>query len=447
MGVGVNTTDPLAQSVHGTNPQNLLEKITRLKIYANLYWKEFCFGITAEHLVDRAMDLKYFGGTFGGNSKPSNFLCLVLKMLQLQPEKEIVIEFIKNEDFKYVRVLGAFYLRLVGKPVDIYKYLELLYNDFRKIRHRTHQGWELVRVDEFIDELLTKDYACDIALPHLPKRWSLEELSMLPPRKSLAVEDLDDESDDEATLQTPNQADKQTTDRQGGGAQVEGQDSRSARHSKRRAADNLDERHERDHHESRVRASSPRSRETRKDAHSHRDRDRPRKRSTSREQGQGRKRDPASRDRRGRRRSMSSSSSSSSSSSPSPQRRADRGGYKSRRSPEGRSKRSGYKGSNRRHRSYSRSYDRSYGRSKRRRSRSPRSRSKDRRSSSGSDSSVERYRRAEKRKERASRGEKKSKQPNKEKGGQDKSKESGGKEGSVEFWNDQRAKLGLKPLK
>lgn len=434
MGVGVNTTDPLAQSVHGTNPQNLLEKITRLKIYANLYWKEYCFGITAEHLVDRAMDLKYFGGTYGGNNKPSNFLCLVLKMLQLQPEKEIVIEFIKNEDFKYVRVLGAFYLRLVGKPVDIYKYLELLYNDFRKIRHRTHQGWEVVRVDEFIDELLTKDYACDIALPHLPKRWSLEELSMLPPRKSLAVEDLDDESDDEATLQTQNQADKQTTDRQGGGAQVEGQDSRSARHSKRRAADNLDERHERDHHESRVRASSPRSRETRKDAHSHRDRDRPRKRSTSRER------------RRGRRRSVSSSSSSSSSSSPSPQRRTDRGGYKSRRSPEGRSKRSGYKGSSRRHRSYSRSYDRSYGRSKRRRSRSPRSRSKDRRSSSGSDSSVERYRRAEKRKERASRGEKKSKQPNKEKGGQDKSKESE-KEGSVEFWNDQRAKLGLKPLK
>ena len=41
---------------------------------------------------------------------------------------------------RYVRILGAFYLRLVGKPVDIYKYLELLYNDFRKIRHRTTSG-------------------------------------------------------------------------------------------------------------------------------------------------------------------------------------------------------------------------------------------------------------------------------------------------------------------
>jgi len=140
MGIGVNTTDPLAATVHGTNPQNLIEKITRLKVYASLYWKEHCFGLTAETLVDRAMGIQYFGGTFGGLSKPTKFLCLVLKMLQLQPEKEIIIEFIKNPDFKYVRVLGAFYLRLVGRPVDIYKYLELLYNDYRKIRHRTKQG-------------------------------------------------------------------------------------------------------------------------------------------------------------------------------------------------------------------------------------------------------------------------------------------------------------------
>lgn len=33
-------------------------------------------------------------------------MCLLLKLLQLQPDKEIVVEFIKNEDYKYVRVLG-----------------------------------------------------------------------------------------------------------------------------------------------------------------------------------------------------------------------------------------------------------------------------------------------------------------------------------------------------
>ncbi len=49
------------------------------------------------------MELKFIGGVFGGNIKPTPFLCLVLKMLQIQPEKDIVIEFIKNEDFKYAR--------------------------------------------------------------------------------------------------------------------------------------------------------------------------------------------------------------------------------------------------------------------------------------------------------------------------------------------------------
>ena len=57
---------------------------------------------TAELLVDKAMELRYIGGIFGGNVKPTPFLCLILKMLQIQPEKDIIIEFIKNVDFKYV---------------------------------------------------------------------------------------------------------------------------------------------------------------------------------------------------------------------------------------------------------------------------------------------------------------------------------------------------------
>lgn len=59
---------------------------------------------TAELVVDKAMELKFVGGVFGGNIKPTPFLCLTLKMLQIQPEKDIIVEFIKNEDFKWVHV-------------------------------------------------------------------------------------------------------------------------------------------------------------------------------------------------------------------------------------------------------------------------------------------------------------------------------------------------------
>lgn len=54
----------------------------------------------AELLVDKAMELDSVGGVYGANVQPCNFICLVLKMLQIQPSKDIVIEFIKNPDYK-----------------------------------------------------------------------------------------------------------------------------------------------------------------------------------------------------------------------------------------------------------------------------------------------------------------------------------------------------------
>ena len=99
-----NRTDPLTVFV----AQNLVEKILRTKIWQSMYWKEHCFGLTAESLVDKAVELTHLGGTYGGQRKPTNFMCLLLKLLQLQPEKEIIVEFIKNEDYKYVRLLGKF---------------------------------------------------------------------------------------------------------------------------------------------------------------------------------------------------------------------------------------------------------------------------------------------------------------------------------------------------
>lgn len=105
-----NQTDPFADSIHGTNPQNLIEKITRQKIYNSNYWKEHCFGLTSETIIDKAVALKYCGGVYAGNIKPTPFLCLCLKMLQLQPEKDIVLEFIKNEDVSLFFLLILFSL-------------------------------------------------------------------------------------------------------------------------------------------------------------------------------------------------------------------------------------------------------------------------------------------------------------------------------------------------
>ncbi|CAG8634289.1 12973_t:CDS:2, partial [Ambispora gerdemannii] len=177
-----NRTVSDAIAVHGTNPQYLIEKIIRSRIYDSLYWKESCFGLTAETLIDRAIELTSLGGQYG-NQKPTEFLCLTLKLLQLQPGKDIIIEFIRTEEYKYLRALGAFYLRLVGTSLEIYQYLEPLLNDYRKLRRRNPGGdFEIVCMDEFIDELLREERVCDTILPRISKRYVLEENDELPLR-------------------------------------------------------------------------------------------------------------------------------------------------------------------------------------------------------------------------------------------------------------------------
>ncbi|NWY10304.1 PR38A factor, partial [Aphelocoma coerulescens] len=143
-----------AHSIHSTNPQYLVEKIIRTRIYESKYWKEECFGLTAELVVDKAMELKYVGGVYGGNIKPTPFLCLTLKLLQIQPKKDIIMDFIKNEDFKYVQMLGALYMRLTGTAIDCYKYLEPLYDDYRKIKEDEEEDEE----DKKLKRILSPDH-------------------------------------------------------------------------------------------------------------------------------------------------------------------------------------------------------------------------------------------------------------------------------------------------
>lgn len=172
-----NVTDPLAAAVHGTDPQNMLEYIVRQKIYDSRFWKEECFGLSAADVLEKAATtLKCIGGSFGGNAQPTRFLSLVLKLLQIQPSTELIMDtFLETEDFKYVRALGAFYLRLTGRPADIYKNLEPLYRDYRRIRYRAPVEWKLLTMDQFIHSLLTDSVVCGIALPRLAGRSVLVE--------------------------------------------------------------------------------------------------------------------------------------------------------------------------------------------------------------------------------------------------------------------------------
>lgn len=172
-----NLTDPLVGAIQGSDPQNLMEYITRQKIYDSRFWKEECFGLTAADVLEKAAKTIHFiGGTYGASQRPTKFLCLILKLLQLQPDVETIIdEFIRQDYFKYVKVLGAFYLRLTGRPAEIYETLEPLYKEFSKLKVRRTNEWELIHMDEAVHQLLNDAYFMGMTLPRLPARETLQQ--------------------------------------------------------------------------------------------------------------------------------------------------------------------------------------------------------------------------------------------------------------------------------
>ncbi|GCB17429.1 pre-mRNA-splicing factor 38A [Aspergillus awamori] len=203
--------------VRGVNPATLFEKAVRDRITDSYYWKEQCFGLNAATLCDRAVELTSIGGVYGVSEKPSPFLCLAFKLLQLNPERDIILEYLNfsdpanddeptgyeerehddgvvkaRGDFKYLRALAAFYVRLTFEPVEVYKTLEPLLLDYRKLKRRVRDSFTLTYMDQFVDELLTKERVCGTSLWKLPARQVLEDLDLLEVRVSPLQDELEE---------------------------------------------------------------------------------------------------------------------------------------------------------------------------------------------------------------------------------------------------------------
>ncbi|KAJ2434359.1 hypothetical protein GGF42_009240 [Coemansia sp. RSA 2424] len=189
-----NRTVSTAEAIHGTNPQFLIDKIFRQRIYNSRYWKEHCFGLTVTGVMEKAVDLPAIGREYGESHRPTEFACLLLKLLQLQPDRLMLDALVDQDDFKYLRALAVFYFRLTQPSSDIYQKLEPLYRDYRKLRAVDHGSMHLTNVDELVDALLTENSVFLITLPHLTRRIVLEDAGDIAPRIS-PLDDDDSDSD------------------------------------------------------------------------------------------------------------------------------------------------------------------------------------------------------------------------------------------------------------
>jgi len=73
---------------------------------------------SAVTLIDKAIHLNAIGGTYD-NSKPTQFISLLLKLLQIQPEKEILVEYLLVEEYKCVFTVVQSVMPNEDLPLDI----------------------------------------------------------------------------------------------------------------------------------------------------------------------------------------------------------------------------------------------------------------------------------------------------------------------------------------
>lgn len=234
------STGPLAPN--GLNPATIMEKAVRERIVESYFYKEQCFGVNEADIVDRVVEhVDCVGGVYGTAQRPTPFLCLAFKLLQLAPSDAILDEYLRfgGDKFKYLRALAAFYVRLTRPDRDVYALLEPFLEDRRKLRRKGRSGTTLTYVDEFVDDLLTKDRVCSTSLWKMRRRDILEDLEILEPRVSPlgTLEDLLEEEDE--AVQNGDGANGDSRDEDGGSDRAM-PESRSRSRSRSRSAERSD---------------------------------------------------------------------------------------------------------------------------------------------------------------------------------------------------------------
>lgn len=156
------------ESYRGVNTTQLVEKITRERIFDSLYWKQYCFNINAATILDRAVEIECIGNIPSSGS-PFPFVCLFIKLIQLMPERDIIEFYVSQKKFKYLKVLGLLFIRLVYRD---YRFLmaELGKDDYRKVRIFENDSYKLSFIDEIVDKLIQDDRFIGLTLPYMPKQ-------------------------------------------------------------------------------------------------------------------------------------------------------------------------------------------------------------------------------------------------------------------------------------
>lgn len=174
---------------------SVIPPISREKLFSCRYWKERCFGVSAETLIDRVVaDVTAVGFQWGGFAKPVPCFCLLAKLIQIKPDMETVQALLTlsdshrennpqyhQSDMRYLRALAAIYVRIAASNSPlVYELLEPLLSDGRILNVVYSDGSTgKLAIDELIGILLKETALLGFNLPPLVKRVVFEKRALL----------------------------------------------------------------------------------------------------------------------------------------------------------------------------------------------------------------------------------------------------------------------------
>jgi pre-mRNA-splicing factor 38A len=175
-------------------------------VFNSRFWKEECFALNAESLIEKAAKLQYAGFSFGAFNRPTPFLCLLVKTVQISPSIDILqsyIDFSNGEpsnnpirqvsDLRYLRLLAVVHIRLLFRPEAVFSMLEPMLHDYRTIIVLDPlANFQKVTIDGFVEELLSSkgQPVYGFHFPHLTRRSVIQAKGYLGEYRSPLEEEL-----------------------------------------------------------------------------------------------------------------------------------------------------------------------------------------------------------------------------------------------------------------
>ncbi|CCG21229.1 Fgr16 protein [Candida orthopsilosis Co 90-125] len=178
------------------NKSYLVEPIIRHRIHDSIFYKEHLYLTNESTILPIITQHVHYISGVDSVGRPSPFLQCLLRLLELEPSKEIInvyLDQLSYSEFKYLTALALLYVRLVFPSEEVYNIFDQHAQDYRKLRVKLKTPqfdamqrpihYKLGYMDEFIDGLLTQERVVDLILPRLIPRLSLVERGLVAPRQ------------------------------------------------------------------------------------------------------------------------------------------------------------------------------------------------------------------------------------------------------------------------